>query len=147
MTYELTEARYLGSVCVKHPELNGLRQRCNRTCTACLKEKTRKFQLSEQHLEYRRGYAKTPEQHAKRSVQVRQRKQHISVHAAKDYGPADKALMLRMYELASAYRLLGLEYHVDHIVPLKGANASGLHVGCNLQLLPAKDNLSKGNRL
>jgi hypothetical protein len=147
MTYELTEARYLGAVCVKHPDLAGLRQRCNRTCTACLKEKTRAFQLSDKHLEYRREYTKTPDQQAKRSILHRQRDQHISKHAAKDYGTADRARMNRMYELASAYRLLGLEYHVDHIVPLKGANASGLHVGCNLQLLPAKDNLSKGNRL
>lgn len=42
---------------------------------------------------------------------------------------------------------LGMEFHVDHCIPLQGKFVSGLHCADNLQVIPASQNLEKGNKL
>ena len=59
---------------------------------------------------------------------------------------ADMEAIKGMYELCGVFRRVGLNLHVDHIVPLKGRYVNGLHVAENLQLLHATDNLRKKNR-
>lgn len=40
----------------------------------------------------------------------------------------------------------GIEYQVDHIIPLQGEFVSGFHIPSNLQVITAKENQKKGNR-
>lgn len=60
---------------------------------------------------------------------------------------ADLGAVFAVYAEAEKMRALGLDVHVDHIIPLNGKTVSGLHVQNNLRVILASDNLAKGNKL
>ena len=62
----------------------------------------------------------------------------------KDQRDHIKQLYLKAQELT---KLSGVQYEVDHIIPLLNESVCGLHVPWNLQVIPKSENLKKSNKI
>lgn len=59
---------------------------------------------------------------------------------------ANRADIDMWYEVAEVLSRGGVEFHVDHVVPLQSKRVCGLHTHDNLTVIPWFQNLAKGNR-
>ena len=71
------------------------------------------------------------------------------IQACPQWVRSDDDLMWMMQEAyglaAMRTQMFNFSWHVDHAVPLRGKDVSGLHVPWNLQVIPGRENCSKSN--
>lgn len=64
------------------------------------------------------------------------------------FGEFDRLVIEEAYDLARRrLEATGIEWHVDHMVPLQAKKSCGLHCAANIQVIPAIMNLEKRNRM
>jgi hypothetical protein len=133
-----------------------LRRAVNGCCTVCEKEKNnsdiRKKYMAEYAADNRaklRKIASEWQKNNKGKVNANTALRHTAKmqRTPSWLSKHDKLHIKCLYQVAAMRtRESGYVWHVDHVIPLQGENVCGLHVPSNLQVIPAYDNVSKGNR-
>jgi hypothetical protein len=123
------------------------------------KELGYKREYTETKASYARAYYEQNKEHLNKLQKLRQRtpeyraknkeyRSRVKLATPKWLDKNQRAEMRAIYKSAMARSEFHEEqYHVDHIEPLNGKNVSGLNVPWNLQILTARENKTKANKL
>lgn len=155
------ETKECSSCHEKKPLSNFYRQKINQ-CKVCRSAVIAKWGMENREKLLQRMRENNKSWYAKNKEKVKQKqadyakhnKSSVNARAAKRRAMqlkltpewSDKQEIAMFYEVAEVLSRGGVEFHVDHIIPLQGKKAWGFHSQHNLQVIPAYQNISKGNR-
>ena len=130
-------------------------------CKACVSLYTRKHYVKNRERIVANVYAwieaNRDKHNAKCCRWAKQNRDSVNARTARRYAsktkatpkwltPDDRWMIQEAYGLAQLRtKMLGVKYEVDHIIPLRGKSAMGLHVPWNLQVIPVSANRRKSN--
>lgn len=122
------------------------------SCVKCVAERTKRIRRTDgrevtrreqARIRKQRQYARDPDRILNLS---KYRKQAIKQATPGWLSKEDRDTIDAIYlEARKKSKEEGIQYSVDHIVPLKGKTVCGLHVPSNLQIMLLSDNARKNN--
>lgn len=128
----------------------------NKECVTCRSIKTQSYQekgyfknYREENTEKEKKYRKEYKKNNKDKVNAFTAKYRANKknRVPKWVTSEDLWLIKEIYDLAALRsKITGVQWHVDHIIPINGTNVSGLHCVSNLQVIVGTANMSKNNK-
>ena len=116
-------------------------------CKECANEITKKWQKDnkEAYNEKNKNWRKDNEQYKSYHCARQNKRRADKLNATPKWADLEK--IKGLYEMSRLFtKSWGEQYHVDHIIPLKGVNICGLHCEANLQVITATESLKKSNK-
>jgi hypothetical protein len=112
--------------------------------TAKVKAAVAKYQKSDK---FKAAVAKYQKSNPAKCNAIKAKRRAIKLHQTPSWYESEKEAIAQLYTDAQLLsEMTKVPHHVDHVVPLNSKLVSGFHCLANLRILPAKENISKGNR-